>query len=515
MIVAVPAAIAVTRPFADTVAIDGALDAHVTTRPPRVFPLASFVIAVIVAVAPTKRFALVGTVTTDATRTSETVMVAVALFPSLVAVMIALPADTAATVPLASTVATPGVFDIQVMKRPLSAIPFASFRTAVMVVADPTTRLAVVGVSVTVATGASETATVALALIPSLVAVIVALPAPTAVTTPLADTVAIDGALDVHVTTRPDNTVPVASEVTAEIVVVMPTTRVALVGVTTTDATGTAETVTVLLPLCPSLVAVIVALPGATAVTMPLPDTVAICGALEAQVTTRPESVAPLASRTVAENVAVPPITMLAVGGLTTTEPTGVGVAGVTTTCAMPLFPSAVARIVVVPGRTAVTRPSVLIVAIVVSADVHVIGRPPSTFPCESVGTAVNEPDWPTTNAAEPGTIAIEAIDITVTVIVADAVFPSLVAVSVAVPAETPTTVPVASTLAICAELLAQATGRPVRTWPLPSYATARRTVVPPATIVAFGGTTDMVAIGAACTVTTALADWPPELAAT
>lgn len=332
VIVAVPAAIAVTRPFIDTVAINGALDVHVTMRPPRMFPLASFVIAVIVVAPPMNRFALVGLVTTDATGMSETVMVAVALFPSLVAVMIVFPADTAVTVPLASTVATPGVLDIHVTTRPASTIPVASFRTAAMVVADPTTRLAVVGFSVTVATGASETVTAALALIPSLVAVIVAVPALTAVTTPLADTVAIDGALDAHVTTRPVNTIPFASDVTTEIVVVAPTSRLALVGVTTTDATGTADTVIALLPLLPSLVAVIVALPGATAVTTPLPDTVATCGVLEDQVTTRPESMAPFASRTVAESVAVPPITMLAVGGLTTTDPTGVGVAAVTTT---------------------------------------------------------------------------------------------------------------------------------------------------------------------------------------
>ena len=276
--------------------------------------------------------ALVGDGITVATGINDTVIAAVALFPSLVAVIVALPAATAVTTPFASTVATPGVLDDHAIVRPVSTLPLASLRTTAMVVALPTTRLALVGVRVTVATGASATVTGVVVLCPSLVVVIVVLPAPTAVTTPVEDTVATVGTLDVQVTVRPVNTLPLPSFVTAVSAAVPPTSRLALVGVTVMDATGTFETVTVAVPLFPSLVAVMVAVPTATAVTTPVFDTVATAWALDAQVTTRPDTSVPFASRKVTERVLVPPIMMLAVAGLTTTEPTGVGVADVTTT---------------------------------------------------------------------------------------------------------------------------------------------------------------------------------------
>jgi hypothetical protein len=465
VIVAFPGATPVTRPVAElTVATEGALDVHVTTRPGRGLRLASCAVAEINAVLSTNRATLVGVVTTNATGTSETVMVALALFPSLVAVILAVPAATAVTAPFASTVATPGMLDDHAIARPVRTFPPASLSTAAIVVPEPTTRLALGGVSATVATGASATEMDAVPLMPSLVAVIVALPAATPVTTPADETLAMDGALDVHVTVRPANTFPPASFVTAVSVVLPPTSKVALVGVTETDATGTADTVTAVVPLLPSHVAVMFAVPIATAVTSPLLDTVATVGALDVQVIVRPDSVAPFASRTVAEMVVVPPTIRVALVGFTATDATGIGVVDVTTTCATPVLPSAVALIVVVPGAIAVTRPSVLTSAIVGSADFHVIGRPPSTLPFASVAIAVSDCDWPTVNAADPGAIAIAAIGITATVMVADAVLPSLVAVIVAVPAETPITFPVASTLATCVAPLAQTTDRPVST---------------------------------------------------
>jgi hypothetical protein len=107
-------------------------------------------------------------------------------------------------------------------------------------------------------------------------------------------------------------------------------------------------------PLFPSLVAVIVALPVATAVTTPLLETVAIEGALVAHVTLRPFRIVPFASRTIADSVELPPITILAELGVIATDPTAVNVTAI---CAVPDFPSAVAVIVVVPAPTAVTRP--------------------------------------------------------------------------------------------------------------------------------------------------------------
>ena len=65
-----------------------------------------------------------------------------------------------------------------------------------------------------------------------------------------------------------------------------------------------------------------------------------------------------------------------------------------------------------------------------------------------------------------------------VTVTVADADLPSLVAVIVAVPADTPVTTPAAETLATEAVLLVQVIGRPVSTFPFPSFNAADKVVV-------------------------------------
>jgi hypothetical protein len=65
--------------------------------------------------------------------------------------------------------------------------------------------------TLTVATGTGETVTVALPLLPSLVPVIVALPAATAFTEPLEDTVATDILLEDHSIDLPDKTLLLAS----------------------------------------------------------------------------------------------------------------------------------------------------------------------------------------------------------------------------------------------------------------------------------------------------------------
>jgi hypothetical protein len=75
--------------------------------------------------------------------------------------------------------------------------------------------------------------------------VIVELPVETAVTTPVAETVATGGALEAHAMTRPASTFPLASFVTAASVVVAPVTRLLDDGETVTPATGTAFTVAV------------------------------------------------------------------------------------------------------------------------------------------------------------------------------------------------------------------------------------------------------------------------------
>jgi hypothetical protein len=168
-----------------------------------------------------------------------------------------------------------------------------------------------------------------------LVAVIVAAPAPSAVTTPVGETVATADALVLQVTGRPVSTLPPASLSVAVRGVVSPTTKLDDAGVTATVATAAAVTVTLAVPDAAPLVAVIVAVPGATAVTTPVVDTVATVNALEFHVTARPVSTLPAASFSVAVNGAVLPTTMLALLGARVTVATG---ARATLTVAVPLF---------------------------------------------------------------------------------------------------------------------------------------------------------------------------------
>src|SRR5438552_14655130 len=156
--------------------------------------------------------------------------------------------------------------------------------------------VALAGWIVTEATGTGVTVIVEGPLFPSLVAVIVAAPAATPVTSPPALTVATAVLLLPQLTVRPDNGLPLASFGVAVSCTVWPTGTDAVLGLTVTDATGTVLTVIVAVPLCPSLVAVIVAAPAATPVTCPLPLTVATAVLPLGQVIVRPESELPFAS---------------------------------------------------------------------------------------------------------------------------------------------------------------------------------------------------------------------------
>jgi hypothetical protein len=155
--------------------------------------------------------AVVGETATLATGATATVMAEVPAFPSLVAVMVVLPAATAVTTPDVETVATPVALLDQVTARPVSTALLASVSVAVNACVPPTIIDALVGETATFATGATATVIAEVPDLVSLVAVIVALPAPTAVTTPLADTVATAVALLNHVVVRPVSACPPAS----------------------------------------------------------------------------------------------------------------------------------------------------------------------------------------------------------------------------------------------------------------------------------------------------------------
>jgi len=165
--------------------------------------------------------------------------------------------------------------------------------------------------------------TVAVPLLPSLVAVIVAEPVATPVTSPLPFTVATAALLVDHVTTRPDSVMPLVSRGVAASCTACPADTLADAGLTATDATGTTVMVIADVPLFVSLVAVIVAEPAAAPVTSPLTFTVATPGLLLAHVTVRPDSGAPVESRGVAVSCTACPTAALAVAGVTATVATG------------------------------------------------------------------------------------------------------------------------------------------------------------------------------------------------
>lgn len=140
-----------------------------------------------------------GVTATDAT-TWATVIEAVPLTPLAVAVMVALPLVTAVTTPVAaSTVATAGADDVHANWMPLRVLFEASLATAPRACVPPIFA-SVTGVGVTVMeAGVTVTVTLTEPDLPEVLAVMLAVPIPTAVTRPLALTVATPDALDVHV----------------------------------------------------------------------------------------------------------------------------------------------------------------------------------------------------------------------------------------------------------------------------------------------------------------------------
>jgi hypothetical protein len=101
---------------------------------------------------------------TDATGTGETVTEEEPLWPSLVAVIVAEPGVTAVTNPLCETVAKAVLLELQVTIRPVSTLSWASFKVTFSCSPSPCTTVAVDGLTVTDATGAWVTVSVALPL---------------------------------------------------------------------------------------------------------------------------------------------------------------------------------------------------------------------------------------------------------------------------------------------------------------------------------------------------------------
>src|SRR5438034_1225602 len=472
VIVVEPASFAVTSPLELTVAAAVLLEVHVTTRPDSGLPFASFGVAVSCTVCPTCTLADAGLTATDATGTLLTVILDEPLCPSEVAVIVATPAATPDTTPLELTVATAVLLLDQLMTRPESGVPLASFGVAVRGTVCPTCTLADAGVTATVATGALLTVMLALPLWPSLVAVMVAEPVATAVTSPLELTVATAPFELVHATLRPVSGVPFASFGLAASCTVPPVGRLVAAGVTATDAPGTVVTVIVAVPLWPSLVAVIVAEPAAALVTSPPAFTVATALLPLTHVTTRPESGLPLASLGVAASCTVCPACTVADAGVTATDATGTG-AGLTVIAAPPLLPSDTAVIVAEPAATPVTSPLAFTVATDGLLLDQPITRPDSALPFASLGVAASCTVCPACSVADAGVTATDATGTIATATAAVPVLPSEVAVIVAEPTATAVTRPLAVTGATAMLLLAHVTTRPASGLPLVSCGVA------------------------------------------
>ena len=130
----------------------------------------------------------------------------------------------------------------------------------------------------------------------------------------------------------------------------------------------------------------------------------------------------------------------------------------------MPICPSLVAVIVVVPTSSVVTRPPLLTVATAVFELLHTIARPVSTLLDASRVTAVACDVAPTaTDVGASDTLTL-ATGAAVTVSTALPICPSLVAVIVAVPTASVVTRPPLFTVATAVFELLQVTVRPAST---------------------------------------------------
>ena len=286
VIVAEPAAFAVTTPLDETVATVVLLDDHVTAL---LVALLGETVSVSSYVSPAVNDNDVGDMATPVTETAEdfTVTVQVAVLPpsDVLTVTTVEPTFLAVTTPLELTVAMDVFSDDQV--TPLS-VASEGETVATNVAVLPTCKVNEEEFRDTPVTETVEAFTVTeqVAVLPpsAVLAVIVAVPAFFAVTSPSEDTVATEVLLDVHVTSLLD---ALEGLIVADNQVDSPTVKERLEGESVTPVTETAFTVTeqeaVLLPS--AVVTVILAVPILFAVTVPSEATVATSGLFDVQVT--------------------------------------------------------------------------------------------------------------------------------------------------------------------------------------------------------------------------------------
>jgi len=152
--------------------------------------------------------------------------------------MLADPSATPVTKPVSLTVATAVLSEDHVTDLPTTTFPLASFVVAIACVVLPAPIVEEANDTVTDATAVEKIVTDADPVRPSLVAVMLADPGPTAVTTPALLTVATAGLSDAQDIARPVRMTPFASLVDAVACVVAPITMLEEASDTVTVATG-------------------------------------------------------------------------------------------------------------------------------------------------------------------------------------------------------------------------------------------------------------------------------------
>ena len=369
-----PVAMVVASPLLLTVAVNVFEELQVTcvvmvwVDPSRNVP-----VAVNCWVPPTDRIGLAGVTTMEVKGAEVTVRV---VFPERVpevAVMDEFPAETAVARPLVSMVAVNVFSELQLTDAVISrVVPSENVPVAVNCWVDPTGMIGLAGVTAMEDTVEELTVRVVNPEIVPEAAVMVAVPAATAVARPLLSTVATEVLDEFQVTDAviswvdPSENVAVAMSCWVD-----PTDRLGLAGVTAMEDTVPVVTVRVVLPEIVPEVAVIVVVPAVPAVARPLLLMDAVDVLDELQVTDADISwVVPSENVPVAVNCWVTTRGMVGLAGVTAMEER---VAEVTVRVALPeTFPE-VAVMVAVPSAMALTRPLPLTtIAIDVSDDVQV-----------------------------------------------------------------------------------------------------------------------------------------------
>ena len=375
-----------------------------------------------------------------------TVRVAVPEILLKVAVMVEEPAATPVARPLLLTVAVGVLDEVHVTCVVIIWVVESEYvPVAVNCWMLPAAMLAVAGVTaIEDSVAAAVTVRVAVPEILPEVALMVEVPAALAVARPLLAIVAVVVLDEVQVTcvvinwVVPSEYVPVAVNCW-----MVPTTLLAVAGVTAIEDRVAAVTVRVAVPWILPEVALMVTFPAALAVARPLLLIVALVVLDELQVTCVVIGwVVPSEYVPVAMNCWMVPTTLLAVAGVTAIEDNVT--AAVTVRVAVPWILPEVALMVEVPVALAVARPLLLaIVAVVVLDELQVTCVVMSrVVPSEYVPEAVNCWVAPTALLAVAGVTAIEFRVVAVTVRVAVPDIPPKAAVMVVVPAATAVAMP-------------------------------------------------------------------------